>query len=132
MSDAEPQRLTFLRFGLLWGAVALGMILGGCASRLPNQIYMAQGQRPLLQLHNDSPHDVICYVYVSQSGEHPRADRLRPAEVLEPGVTRGINVEPGGYDIGIYDCNRTPMMLREAVQITEAGLLLRFRSREHL
>lgn len=105
---------------------------GGCFSQLPNEIFMGQGVRPLLQLHNDSPHDVVCYVYVAPTGGHPGADRLRPAELIEPGVTRGIDVSPGGYDISIYDCNRTPMMLRESVQITPAGILLRFRSREHL
>ena len=58
---------------------------------------------------NETPDDV-CYVQISpQESDDWGEDKLGEDEVIPPGATRSLRVEPGIYDVLMRDCNGIPV-----------------------
>jgi len=110
-------------------AAALAFALG-CVPAAQNETSVGVSSGAALLLRNEST-ETICYVYLSPASQETWGpDRLRPDEVVDPGVTRNLELPPGRYDIRLLDCNRTTMLERLDVEVSGDGVLLTFRARE--
>jgi hypothetical protein len=92
----------------------------------------ADGVALLVRNHSD---DIVCFVYawpthLSEHGTRRGPDRLGPSEVIAIGEGRAWDLEPGTYDLSLWNCQEEPLMERRAIPIDDRGLVMTFRARE--
>ena len=108
------------------------LVLGpACASTqvAPSNAIVPMAEAPLV-LFNESA-EIICYIHVTPSAETEQwTDLLDVDQVLVPGEERRFDVAHGPARLELLDCNRDPLLVREQLELSESGLLIRFRQRE--
>jgi hypothetical protein len=79
-----------------------------------------------LTIVNESSDIWICYVFFERNSAIQsiiERDRLGPRERIDDGQERFWELEPGVYNIGIYDCDLEELLSRDDVRIVESVTL---------
>jgi hypothetical protein len=73
---------------------------------------------------------MVCYAYITQDAATWGADRLPPAEVIDPDSARHFEVGEGTWRVRLEDCSRRAVFQREDLVVGPEGTAIRLFARE--